>query len=807
MKINRIINELNLEEKIALVSGADNWNTMSIPRANIPHIMVADGPHGLRKVPDDDHSISIGKGVDSTCFPPAATSANSWDPNLLFKIGEAIGKEALQEGVSVVLGPGANIKRSPLCGRNFEYFSEDPYLTGELAAGWINGIQSMGVGASLKHFAVNNQESWRMINDSVVDERALREIYLLGFEKAIKEAKPWTVMAAYNKFNGVYCCENTRLLTNILRSEWGFDGAVISDWNAVDDRVLALRAGMDLEMPSSQGVSAERIRDDLQTGRLTEAILNRSVREILKLVFAGEENRKQDYSYDVDEHHALAKKAALESTVLLKNENNVLPLNKSQKVAILGAFADHPRYQGYGSSIISPTKLDTILEQFSEQNIEYNYARGYFLDKDEINYAVIAEATRVAKDADVVVIFAGLTREYESEGYDRKHLNLPESHNALIEEVAKINSNIIVVLSSGAPVLMPWLNLVQGVFHSYLSGQAGAGAMVDLLYGKANPAGKLAETYPLSLEDYPITDFFANDPLTTQYRESLFVGYRYFDAAQKEVQFPFGYGLSYTDFEYTDFFQSTKDMQDKDELVVGCTVGNTGSFAGYEIVQLYLEKEHSTLFRAARELKGFEKIWLEPGEKRKIEFTLNSRSFSYYNVEEHDWHVEEGAYVIKIGKSSRDLPLVGVVKIETTRPEVKVPNYKTIAPAYYSLDNLFTEFPESDFRALFGKDFPEQSKPAERFHRNSTLEDLQTTRIGKIIAKIAKKKLWELEGFDDENDPAWKMTWHAAMQMPLRSIVSATAGLVNDHFIRGLIAWANGNFAEAMKLWLRIHDL
>lgn len=804
MKINRIISELDIEEKIALVSGADNWHTMPIPRLNIPNIMVADGPHGLRKVPDDDYSISIGKGVDSTCFPPAATSANSWDPDLLFKMGEAIGEEALQEGVSVVLGPGANIKRSPLCGRNFEYFSEDPYLTGELAAGWINGIQSVGVGASLKHFAVNNQESWRMINDSVVDERALREIYLLGFEKAIKKAKPWTVMAAYNRFNGVYCCENTRLLTTILRTEWGFDGAVISDWNAVDDRVLALRAGMDLEMPSSQGVNAQRIRDDLQTGRLTEGMLNRSVREILKLVFASEENKKKDYSYDVNEHHDLAKKIAVESTVLLKNKDNALPLNNQQKLAVLGVFADQPRYQGYGSSIISPTKLETVLEQLAQENIEYKYARGYFLAKDEINYALIAEATRAAKEADAAVVFVGLTPEYESEGYDRTHLELPMAHNVLIEEVAKVNSKVIVVLSSGSPVLMPWLNQVQGVLHSYLGGQAGASAIVDLLYGKANPSGKLAETYPLSLEDYPITEAFANDPLTTQYRESIFVGYRYFDAAEKEVQFPFGYGLSYTEFEYTDFIQSAKNMKDTEELTVGCTVKNTGSFAGYETVQLYLEKENSTLFRAVRELKGFQKIWLEPGEKRKVEFILNSRSFAYYNVEEEDWHVEEGSYVIKLGKSSRDLPLAGVVEIKSTRPEVKVPNYRKTAPTYYSLSKLFNEFSEADFCALFGKDFPEPVKHTELFHRNSTLEDLQTTKIGKTIAKIAKKKLWELGDFNDENDPAWKMTWNAAMEMPLRAAVSASAGLIPDHFIRGLIAWANGKFVEAISLWFRI---
>lgn len=803
MQINRIVDELDIEEKIALVSGADNWHTMPIPRLNIPSIMMADGPHGLRKEKDESKPISVGEGVKATCFPPAATSANSWNPELLFQMGEAIGNEALQEGVSIVLGPGVNIKRSPLCGRNFEYFSEDPFLTGELATGWIKGAQSVGVGACIKHFAVNNQESWRMINDSVVDERALREIYLAGFEQAIKQGKPWTVMAAYNKLNGIYCCENPRLLTSILRTEWGFDGAVISDWNAVDDRVLALRAGLDLEMPSSQGTSAELIRNDLQTGRLTEGMLNRSVREVLKLAFGGEEKRRENHRYDIDAHHNLAKEIAVESTVLLKNEDNILPLNKKQKVAILGALADQPRYQGFGSSVINPTKLDTVLEQFSGEIAEFEYARGYYLDKDEVNYALLAEATRAAKEADVVVIFAGLTPEYESEGYDRKHLNLPPAQNVLIEEIAKIHSNIIVVLSSGAPVLMPWLEQVQAVFHSYLGGQAGAAAIFDLLFGNANPSGKLAETYPLSLEDYPVQDFFAYDPYTTEYRESIFVGYRYFDVAQKEVLFPFGYGLSYTKFKYTRLTQSAKKIKDTDELVVSCTIENTGSFAGYEVAQLYIEKEKSPLFRAVRELKGFKKIWLEPGEKGIVEFTLNPRSFAYFNVEEQDWHVEGGSYLIKVGSSSRDLPISGKVEIESTRPEVKVPSYEQRAPVYYSMDKDFATFPEKDFRALFSKDFPKSVSRGERFTRNSTLEELQVTVAGRLIAKVAKKKLWKMAGAENENDPSWQMMWKTVMEMPLRALVSGSGGTISDGFIRGLVAWVNGQYGRAITLWFR----
>ena len=801
MNINRLIDALTREEKIALVSRADQWLTTAIPRLEIPSIMVADGPHGLRKQTAKGDHLGIGVSVPSTCFPPAATSANSWDPQLLFAMAEAIGQEALQEGVSVVLGPGVNIKRSPLCGRNFEYFSEDPWLTGQLAASWIQGIQSVGVGACIKHFAANNQERWRMLNDSLVDERALREIYLSAFEEAIKQAKPWTVMAAYNKLNGPYCCEHPELLGSILRTEWGFQGAVISDWGAVNDPSLSIKAGLDLEMPASHGVSAEKIKEDMLTGRLTEFTLNQSVRRILKLVCQAQE-QKREFRYDSEGHHALARRIAAESAVLLKNDGAILPLKKNHKVAILGQLAQHPRYQGTGSSLINPTKVETVLEQLELGKVEFIYVRGYDLDYDEINEDLILEACLAAEDAEVAVIFAGLTVRDESEGYDRTHLELPRGHNALIHRVAEVNPNVVVVLSAGAPVAMPWIHEVKGVLHTYLGGQGGAGAVLDLLFGEVNPSGKLAETYPLQLEDCPASVFFAYDRAQTEYRESIFVGYRHYDAAEKQVLFPFGHGLSYTQFGYGNLELSADHLKDTDSLTVRCTVQNTGSRAGAEIVQLYVGKESSPLFRAPKELKGFRKLYLEPGETKTVEFTLNPRSFAYYNVEIKDWHVEAGEYGIWVGASSRDLDLVDTVRIETTRPEVKAPDYRDLAPAYYQLRDPAVSVSQEEFQAIYGREFPQAGTHNSRFHSNSTLEDLQTTRIGRLVVKFAKRFLWRMAGAPDEQDPLWKMTWISTLEMPLRSVVAMSGGTIRPHLVQGLLAWANGQFIKALRLWI-----
>ena len=803
MDINRWMDELTREEKISLLSGAGQWHTKAVPRLGIPAIMVSDGPHGLRKQDDTEGDrLGIGESKEATCFPSAATSANSWDPDLLFAMGKAIGEEALQEGVSVVLGPGINIKRSPLCGRNFEYFSEDPWLTGELATAWVRGIQSVGVGACLKHFAANNQERWRMLNDSLVDERALQEIYLWAFAKAVREAQPWTVMPAYNKLNGTYCCEHPELLDSILRSEWGFTGATISDWGAVNDPTLSIKAGLDLEMPASWGVSGEQIRQDLGSGHLTEQELNTSVRRVLELVARSQENL-QEFTCDLDSNHALAEKIAAESAVLLKNSDDILPLGPEQKVCFIGAFAENPRYQGTGSSLINPTKLDTVLGllQIGRVEVNYTYAKGYDLEDDDPNDALLSEACLAAAKADVAVIFAGLTPRFESEGYDRTHLELPPGHNELIQRVSEVNPNVVVVLSAGAPVAMPWLPFVKGVLHTYLGGQGGAGASLDLLYGKVNPSGKLAESYPLRLEDCLAMEHFAKRRDYTEYRESVYVGYRYYDAAEKDVLFPFGYGLSYTQFAYEDLELAVQDLG-PERLRVRFSVRNTGQRAGSEIVQLYVGKEDSALFRAPRELKGFQKIELAAGEAKQVEFILESQAFAYYNVEISNWHVEPGEYQIFVGASSRDLPLQGKAYIESTSPEVAVPDYRVSAPAYYHLSDPKTRISKADFKALYQGNYPQGHGGRERFHANSTLQDLQVTWLGRLILTFAKRYLWKMTGAQAENDPLWIMSWTSTLEMPLRSIVPMSGGAIPAKFVQGLLAWVNGRRREALKLWI-----
>ncbi|NLO66487.1 MAG: glycosyl hydrolase [Firmicutes bacterium] len=799
-EVDGLLKELTLAEKSILVSGADRWRTVAIPRLNIPSIMVADGPHGLRKE-EETGDLAMGKGIPATCFPPAATLANSWDPELAAEVGKAIGREALEQGVSVVLGPGVNIKRSPLCGRNFEYFSEDPFLTASLATGWVKGIQGVGVGACLKHFAANSQEAWRMLNDSLVDERALREIYLAAFEKVIKEAQPWSVMAAYNKLNGTYCCEHPKLLTDILRREWGFQGLVVSDWGAVDDPVLSIRAGLDLEMPSSYGFNVDQIKKDLESGRLTQVALNRAVRNVLTLVDKACSTKLDGYTYDRQKHHDLARRAAAQSAVLLKNEGDILPLKQGQAIAVIGQFAQHPRYQGVGSSQVNPTQLDTFLDELTERDIAFNYARGYSLESDEVNPALLDEACIIAEGSEVVVIFAGLTGSYESEGFDRYHLELPEAHNELIRRVAEVNDNVVVVLAGGSPVTMPWLDQVRGVLHTYLAGQAGAGAVVDILYGQVNPSGKLAETYPLKLEDCPAHGFFASDRYQTEYRESIFVGYRYYDTAERDVLFPFGFGLSYTQFEYSNLTLSAERIKDSDTLAVSCTVKNIGKRSGAEIVQLYLGKKESPLFRAVRELKGFKKIWLEPGEEKTVRFELGGSAFAYFNVEIQDWHVEEGEYQVCIGSSARELPLQAAVVVETSRPEVVVPDYRESAPTYYNLKTEGLPWEKSAFEAIYGRKII-KVRPAGEYHPNSTLGDLQKTRLGRLIVNILRREMRKFTPAAPDNDPLWRMMWTIVLDTPLRAFPGLSGGMVSPPMLQGLVAWANGHPIQALKLWL-----
>ncbi|HZJ83593.1 MAG TPA: glycoside hydrolase family 3 C-terminal domain-containing protein, partial [Clostridia bacterium] len=659
--IQSIIDKMTLEEKAGLCSGLNFWHTKAVDRLGIPSIMMSDGPHGLRKQAGSADHLGLNASFPATCFPTASALACSWDRGLLEKLGVALGEECQAEEVSIILGPGANIKRSPLCGRNFEYFSEDPYLSGELASSHIDGVQSQGIGSSLKHYAVNNQEDKRLIIDAKVDERTLREIYLTGFEMAIKKSKPWTVMCAYNKLNGVYCSENEYLLTDILRDEWGFDGFVVSDWGAVNDRVEGLRTGLELEMPSSGGLRDQKIVDAVKNGRLSEDVLDTAVERLLHIIFKALDNYKENAKYDKEKHHLLAREVARECMVLLKNDNNILPLKKEGKIAVIGAFAKKPRFQGGGSSHINPTKVESALEEIEKlagDNVEIIYADGYELDEDggifsskafesisDMPNEELMKATKeAAKECDIALVFAGLPDNYESEGFDRKHIRIPEGHSKLIEELAKINKNVVVILSNGAPIEMPWLDDVAGVLEGYLGGQAFGGAVADLLFGVANPCGKLAETFPLRLRDNPSYLNFPGDATKVEYSEGLYVGYRHYDAMDMDTLFPFGYGLSYTNFSYTGISIDKDEILDTEEVKVSVKVKNIGSRAGKEIVQLYVKDLESSVIRPIKELKGFEKIFLEPGEEKTIVFTLGKRAFAYYNEDIGDWYVEEGDF-------------------------------------------------------------------------------------------------------------------------------------------------------------------
>ncbi len=664
MDIKKIVSEMTLEEKASLCSGSGFWHTKAVERLGVPQVMVSDGPHGLRKQDLASDHLGINDSIKAVCFPAGCATASSFDRDLVNTLGDALGNQCQAEDVSVVLGPAVNIKRSPLCGRNFEYFSEDPYLATEMATSYVKGVQSNHVGVSVKHYLANNQEHRRMTSDSQIDERTLREIYLAAFETVVKEAKPWTVMCSYNKVNGVYASENRRFLTEVLREEWGFDGYVVSDWGAVNDRVAGLKAGLELEMPSSNGVNDAKIVAAVKAGTLEESVLNTAVERILNIVDLYTNNRKADAIWDKDKDHELARKISAECMVLLKNEN-ILPLAKEEKVAFIGEFASAPRYQGGGSSHINSTKVTSAVDAMAG-NANVTFAVGYGTKQDVIDEALVKEAVEVAKAANVAVIFAGLPDSFESEGYDRSHMRMPECQNYLIQEVTKVQPNTVVVLHNGSPVEMPWINDVKAVLEVYLGGQAVGGATVDVLYGDANPSGRLAETFPIRLEDNPSYLYYVGEKDVVEYREGVFVGYRYYDKKKMDVLFPFGYGLSYTTFEYSDLTVDKKSFDDTDTVTVSVTVTNTGKVAGKEVVQLYVAPKTTEVIRPVRELKQFAKVELAPMERKTVTFTLSKRAFAYFNTEVNDWFVETGDYAIEIGKSSRDIVASEVVTVTGT---------------------------------------------------------------------------------------------------------------------------------------------
>ena len=750
MNIKEVISQMTLEEKAGLCSGLDFWHTKGVERLGVQSVMVSDGPHGLRKQDDKADHLGLNDSIKAVCMPAACATAASFDRELIGRMGEAIGASCQHEKLSVVLGPAVNIKRSPLCGRNFEYLSEDPYLAGEMAAAYINGVQSQNVGTSIKHFAANDQEHRRMSSSSNADERTLREIYFPAFETAVKKAQPWTVMCSYNKLNGVYASQNPWLLTDVLRKEWGFEGYVMSDWGAVSDRVPGLAAGMDLEMPSSGGVNDKKIVEAVRSGELDEAVLDRAVERILTINQRYLDNARPETPWDQEADHLLSARIAGECMVLLKNEG-VLPLDKADAIAFIGEFAAKPRFQGGGSSHINAFKTTSALE--AAEGLNVTYAQGYSVAEDQATDENIAEAVAAAKAAKVAVVFAGLPDSYESEGYDRTHMALPACQNKLIEAVAAANPNTVVVLHNGSPVEMPWLDKVKAVLEAYLGGQAVGLATVRVLYGEVNPSGHLAESFPIKLEDNPSYLFYGGEADQADYREGVFVGYRYYDRKAMEVAFPFGHGLSYTTFVYSDLRLSADHITDQDTLTVTVKAANTGSRPGKTVVQLYVGDKQSTVFRPVRELKGFEKIELQPGESRDVTFTLDKRAFAYWNEQIHDWHVETGEFTIEVGQSSRAIDVAATVTVTST---VKIKKQ-------YTKDSIFMDL-MSDPDAL------QVIQP---------ILDGMSQMFGGGGSDAAQ------EAITDEMGAAM------VRYMPLRSVVSFSGGAVSEQMLGAILQAIN----------------
>lgn len=681
--------------KASLCSGADFWHTKAIDRLNIPAAMVSDGPHGIRKQESLADHMGVAESIKAIGFPTASAMACSFDRDLLHKVGDALGEECVAEDLAVLLGPGINMKRSPICGRNFEYYSEDPVVAGELGAAFVNGVQEHGVGTSLKHFAANNQEWRRMSISAEIDERTLREIYLAAFETVVKKAQPWTIMCSYNRINGVYSCENDWLLNKVLRDEWGFEGLVMTDWGAMDERVPSLKAGLDLEMPDCHGETDKLIVKAVQSGELEESVLDAAVERILTMVDKYLTARKGidpasmvhplpssvERGYDVAAHHALARTTAEQSAVLLKNED-ILPLQKDKKIAFIGEFAKVPRIQGGGSSHINNTSVESALDAAGDS---VSYAQGFHIDEETTDETLLQEAITLAKESDVAVIFAGLPDSFESEGFDRTHLNMPANQNELIARISEVQPNVVVVLHSGSPIAMPWLDKVAGVLQMYLAGQASGGAAVNLLFGDATPCGKLAETFPLHLEDNPSYLNFPGNREKVCYQEGVFIGYRYYDKKKMDVLFPFGYGLSYTDFTYSNMKVTVNGknaadvdvIKETDEIVVSADITNTGNCDGAEIVQLYIKNPVVYEIRPEKELRDFAKVFLKAGETKTVTFTLNARAFSYYETRIHDWYAESGDYEILLASSSRDIRLQYTVSITGSKKIPFVADYIT----------------------------------------------------------------------------------------------------------------------------------
>ena len=769
MEIEKILNQMTLEDKIALCSGANFWQTKKYEQYGIPSLFMCDGPHGLRKQEDAADMLGVNKSRPATCFPAEVTTAGSWDPELLTEIGAAIGEEAKEQGVGLVLGPGANLKRNPLCGRNFEYFSEDPYLAGKLAAGFIRGAEAQGVGTSLKHFAANSQELSRFTSDSVMDGRTLRELYLTAFEIAVKEGKPSTVMCAYPKLNGTHCSDHKELLTDILRTEWGFDGMVVTDWGAMNDRIEGFRAGCDLNMPGGSDYMEKEVLQAVKDGTLPERSVNDSARRVLKLVLRAEETLREKAVCDYEAHHALAKRAAAEGAVLLKNEGGILPLRQNTKIAVIGAMAKELRYQGAGSSHINPTKLPQPLELLPGAV----YAPGCD-EKGSTTDALLQEVQNAARKAETVVVFAGLPAQCESEGFDRDNLKMPEGHRKMIEVAAQANPNTVVVLLCGSVVECPWAEKVKAILYMGLPGQAGGEAIADLLYGRANPSGKLAESWPYRYQDVPSSGNYGK---TTDalYQEGIYVGYRYYDKAGVPVRWPFGYGLSYTEFSYSDL------TVEGDTVTV--TVRNTGKCSGAEVVQLYLAAPQEGLHRPVRELKGFQKVHLQPGESKTVRFTLIDRDFALW---QEGWKVPAGTYTVCIGGLTAE--------IEKKGDDLSIPSWQK--GSWY--ERCAGKPDPAEWEKLLGHSYtPPVLKKGSFTMDNTVMEMKDYSLMMKIMFKAVESTVAKgFGGKKDYENPDFRMMMNASAGAPLRSM--QISGGMKGGVLPGMLEMANGHFLRGI---------
>ncbi len=779
VKYEEIISKMTIEEKAAFLGGKGEWQTRGFERLGIPSIFCSDGPHGLRKQAGAGDHLGLNASLPATCFPSAATIAGSWDEELGEQLGKCLGEEALVQDVNILLGPGLNIKRSPLCGRNFEYFSEDPYLAGKMAASYVRGIQSNGVYACPKHFAVNSQELRRMAMNSVVDERTLREIYLTGFEIAVKEGGAKTIMSAYNEVNGVYANENRHLLDDILRKEWGFDGIVITDWGAGNDHALGVAAGSNLEMPNPGLDSARELVEAVQDGRLSIEDVDRRVDELLDVVmtlYVNAQNKPD--KFDEKAHHSMARRAAAESAILLKNEEEILPLKSGAKVAIIGDFAFTPRYQGAGSSLVNPTKVESVAELASGYDLQMvGMSRGYLRSGEE-DPVIKKEALDLASRADIVLFFFGLNEDSESEGTDRTHMRIPQNQITLLQELGQVNANLVGIISAGSAIEMPWHHYFKALLHCYLNGQAGAGAVLDLLTGAVNPSGKLAESVPRRLEDTPAYRYYPSVERNSEYRESLYVGYRYYDTAGVPVLYPFGHGLSYTTFKYSEITS--------DEDGISFTITNTGARDGAEVAQMYVSLPDAKVFRPEKELKGFAKVFLKAGESRTVRISFDDKTFRYFNVKTGRWEIEDGDYTVSVGSSSsRILLSTGVHRTGTTDD---YPYDRNDLPSYYSakVENIG----DGEFEKLLGKPIP-VGKWSGELTRNDALCQMYYAKssVARLIFRILdkKKKESEAKGVPDLNTLF-------IYNMPFRAIAKMSAGMVSRQMVDGMVRMVNGHF-------------